>query len=147
MKTSSKKLGAKLPSLHPRQLHWGGERAKLRPFIQRWYNHLSGFQDYPALMFLVRCVPLNYKNTILSSTTLVSCLKKMARHCANEEMYCLKAVKFMKAQRGCRNFQDDKKMLNLFENKLVDIISVNPTKHLDFLTVKQLLHKLLSETI
>ena len=53
----------------------------------------------------------------------------------------------MKAQRGCRNFQDDKKLLNLFENKLVDIISVNPTYHLDFATVKQLLHKLSSETI
>ena len=34
-KTSSKKPGAKLPSLHSRQLYWSGERAKLRPFIQR----------------------------------------------------------------------------------------------------------------
>ena len=56
-------------------------------------------------------------------------------------------VEFMKVQRGCRNFQDYKKLLNLFENKLVDIISINPTYHLDFATVKQLLHKLSSETI
>ena len=88
-KTSSKKPGAKLPSLHPRQLYWSGERAKLRPFIQRWYDHLSGFQDYPALMFLQQCVPPNYKKTVLNSTSLVACLKKLATHCANEKMYCM----------------------------------------------------------
>ena len=38
-------------------------------------------------------------------------------------------------------------MLNLFENKFVEIMSINPAYHLDFMTVKQLLHKLSSETI
>ena len=87
-------------------------------------------------MFLVRCVPPNYKNTVLSSTTLVGCLKKLATHCANEEMYCMKAVEHMKAQRSCRNFQDDKIMLNLFDNKLVDVLRINPAYHLDFVTAK-----------
>ena len=59
----------------------------------------------------------------------------------------MKAVEHMKAQRSCRNFQDDKIMLNLFENKVVDLLSINPAYHLDFATVKQLLHKLSSETI
>ena len=62
------KPGAKLPSLHPRQFYWNGERAKLRPLIQRWYDHLGGFQDHPALMFLQRCVPPIYKNMVLKSS-------------------------------------------------------------------------------
>ena len=53
----------------------------------------------------------------------------------------------MKAHRPCRNFSDDKAMLNLFENKMTDILSVNPAYHLEFTTVKQLLHKLSSETL
>ena len=52
-----KKQGAKLPYLHPRQFSWNGERAKLRPYIQKWYDHLQGFQDYAALIFLQRYVP------------------------------------------------------------------------------------------
>ena len=38
-----KKPGAKLPPMHPRYLHLTGEQAKLRPFIQIWYDHLSWF--------------------------------------------------------------------------------------------------------
>ena len=82
---SSKKPRAKLPSLHPKQFYWNGERAKLRPFIQRWYDHLGGFQDYPALMFLQRCVPPAYKNIVLSASSLIACLQHLAMYCANEE--------------------------------------------------------------
>ena len=38
-------------------------------------------------------------------------------------------------------------MLNLFDNEIVDILSINPAYLLDFATVKQLLHKFSSETI
>ena len=53
----------------------------------------------------------------------------------------------MKAKRDCKNFQDDKKLLNLIDDKIVDLLSINPAYHLDFATVKQLLYKLSSETI
>ena len=53
----------------------------------------------------------------------------------------------MKAQRDSRNFQDDKRMLNLFNDKIVDILSINSAYHVDFATVKQLLYKLSSATI
>ena len=68
-------------------------------------------------------------------------------YCANEEMYCNSAVEYMKAQRDCKNFQDYKKLLNLFDDKIVDILSINSAYHVDFTAVKQLLYKLSSETI
>ena len=54
---TSCKSGAKLPTLHPKQFYWDGERARLRLYIQRWYDHLKSFEDYAALMFLQRCIP------------------------------------------------------------------------------------------
>ena len=68
-------------------------------------------------------------------------------YCTNEEMYCKRAVEYMKAQRDLRNFQEDKKMLNLFDGKIVDILDINSAYHIDFSTVKQLLYKLSSVTI
>ena len=62
-------------------------------------------------------------------------------------MYCKKTVEHMKAQKACGNFQDDKKLLNLYDDKIVEILSINPAYHLDFAIVKQLLNKLSSETI
>ena len=53
----------------------------------------------------------------------------------------------MKVQRDSRNFQKDKRMLNLFDDKIVDILSINSAYHIDFATVKQLLYKLSSEII
>ena len=119
----------------------------LRPFIQRWYDHLGGFQGYPALMFLQRCVPPTYKNIVLNASSLIACLKHLAMYCANEEMYCKRAVDFMKAQRDSGNIQKDKRLLNLFDDKIVDILSINSAYHVDFATVKQLLYKLSLETI
>ena len=59
-------------------------------------------------------------------------------------MYCKRAVEYMKAQRESRNFHEDKKLLNLFDNKLVDILGINSAYQLDFPTVKKLLYKLSS---
>merc|ERR1711867_163149 len=53
----------------------------------------------------------------------------------------------MKAQRASTNFNEDKKLLNLFDKKLVDILGINAAYHKDFPTVKQLLYKLSSMTI
>ena len=141
------KPGAKLPSLHPRQFYWNGERAKLRPLIQRWFDHLGGFQDHPALMFLQRCVPPIYKNMVLNASSFVACLQNLATYCANEEMYCKKAVENLKAQEECSTFVQDKKLLNLIDDKIVDILGINSAYHVDFATVKQILYKLSSVTI
>ena len=53
----------------------------------------------------------------------------------------------MKAQKGYRSVQDDNEFLNLYDDKIVEILSINPAYSLDFATVKHLLHKLSSETI
>ena len=81
-----------------------------------WYDHLKGFQDYTALIFLRDCIPPNYKNIVLSSKTLVGFLKHLSTYCANEEMYCKKALKNMKAQKSSVTFHDDKHLLNLYDN-------------------------------
>ena len=98
-------------------------------------------------MFLQRCVPPNYKDIVLSHQGLVPCLQYLATYCANEEMYCKKAVKIMKAETPALNFWEDKELLNIFDNKLVEIVGINAAYHIDFPTVKQLLYKLYSAKI
>ena len=48
----------------------------------------------------------------------------------------------MKAAEPARNFNEDKTLLNLFDNKLVEIVGINRAYHIDFPTEKQLLDKL-----
>ena len=62
-------------------------------------------------------------------------------------MYYKRAMENMKAQKASATFYEDKKLLNLFDNKLVDILGINVAYHIDFPTVKQLLYKLSSVTI
>jgi len=57
-------------------------------------------------------------------------------YCPNEEMYCKRVVEFMKAKRDSRNFQEDKKRLNLFDDKIGDILGINSAYHVDFSTIK-----------
>ena len=103
-----------------------------------WYDHLQGFQDYAALIFLQQCLPPLYKNIVLSSRTL----QYLSTDCANEEMYCNRVMEDMKAQKASVTFYEDKRLLNLFDNKLVDILGINGAYHMAFPTVKQLLYKL-----
>ena len=42
----------------------------------------------------------------------------------------------MKAAEPARNFKKDQKLLNLFNNKLVEIVGINRAYHIDFPTVK-----------
>lgn len=51
-------------------------------------------------------------------------------------MYCKRVVEFMKAKRDSRNFQEDKKRLNLFDDKIGDILGINSAYHVDFSTIK-----------
>ena len=62
-------------------------------------------------------------------------------------MYCKKALEEMKAAEPARNFKEDKALLNLFDNMLVEIMGINRTYHINFPTVKQLIYKLSSATI
>ena len=138
---------AKLPSLSTKLVFWKGQRAMLRPYIQMWYDHLKGFKDYAALIFLRDCVPRDYKKLVINSQTLVDCLRLLSMYCTNEEMYCKKMMEDMKAQKASSTFHDEKHLLNNFENKLVDIIAINGTYYTDFPTAKQLLYKLSSPTL
>ena len=47
-------------------------------------------------------------------------------------MYCKKAVETMKAEKPARSFCEDKELLNIFDNKLVDILAINAAYHIDF---------------
>ena len=98
-------------------------------------------------MFLQRCVPPNYKNIVLSHQDLVSSVQYLATYCADEEMHCKRAVETIKAEKPARSFREDKELLNIFDNKLVDILEFNAAYHRDFPTVKKLLYKLFSVTI
>ena len=62
-------------------------------------------------------------------------------------MYCKRALEEMKATKPARNFKEDKKLLNIFDSKLVEIVWINRAYHIDFPTVKQLLYKLSSATM
>ena len=53
----------------------------------------------------------------------------------------------MKAAEPARNFKEDKALLNLFDNKLIEFVGINREYHIDFPTVKQLIYKLSSATI
>ena len=97
MSDGPRRTGAKLPSLSAKQFFWKGQRAMLRPYIQMWYDHLKGFEDYATLIFLRDCVPKDYKKLFINSRTLVDCLKLLSTYCANKEMYCKKMMEEMKA--------------------------------------------------
>ena len=45
-------------------------------------------------------------------------------------MYCKRAVEYMKAQKASVNFHEDKKLLNIFDNKLVNILGINVAYHI-----------------
>ena len=62
-------------------------------------------------------------------------------------MYCKKALEGIKVAEPAINFKEAKKLFNLFDNKLVEIVGINRAYHIDFPTVKQLLYKLSSATI
>ena len=84
---------------------------------------------------------------VLSYQKLVPCLKFLATYCANEEMYCYKKLEEMKSAKLSRNFGEYKELLNTFYTKLAEIMRIINAYHIDFPTVKQLIHKLSSATI
>ena len=46
-----------------------------------------------------------------------------------------------------RSFKEDKELINTFDRKLIEIMSISSAYHIDFSTVKQLIYKLLSATV
>ena len=59
-------------------------------------------------------------------------------------MYCKRAVEFLKAHKSSRDFHEDKNLLNIFDNQLVEILGINTVYHIEFPIVKQLLYKISS---
>ena len=53
----------------------------------------------------------------------------------------------MKAAKLSRSYRDDKELISMFDRKLIQIISIDSSFHVDFSTLKVLIHKLSSNTI
>ncbi len=53
----------------------------------------------------------------------------------------------MKAAKLSRSYRDDKELISMFDRKLIQITSIDSSFHVDFSTVKVLIHKLSSNTI
>ena len=53
----------------------------------------------------------------------------------------------MKAAELSRTYRDDKKLISMFDRKLIKITSMDNSFHVDFSTVMILIHKLSSNTI
>jgi len=53
----------------------------------------------------------------------------------------------MKASKFSRSYRDDKELISMFDRKLIQITSIDNYFHVDFSTVKVLIHKLSSNTI
>ena len=53
----------------------------------------------------------------------------------------------IKAAKLSRSYIDDKELISMFDRKLIQITSTDSSFHIDFSTVKVLIHKLLSNTI
>ena len=98
-------------------------------------------------MFLSRCVTPEYRELVLSYTRLKPCLTYLATYCANEEMYCDGKHEDMRAARLSKGYRGDKKLINSYDKKIIEIMSINNSYHINFSVVKQLIHKLSSETI
>merc|ERR1712239_28353 len=98
-------------------------------------------------MFLSRCVTQEFKESVLSYYVFVPCLQNLANYCENEEMYCKRKLEEMKAAKLSRSSRDDKELISMFDRKLIQITSIDSSFHVDFSTVKVLIHKLSSNTI
>ena len=53
----------------------------------------------------------------------------------------------MKSASLSRGYRDDKELINMYDKKLIEIMSINSSYQIEFSTVKQLIYKLSSETI
>ena len=53
----------------------------------------------------------------------------------------------MKSAKLSRSYRDNKELISMFDRKLIQITSIDSSYHIDFSTVKQLIHKLSSDTI
>ncbi len=62
-------------------------------------------------------------------------------------MYCKRKLEEMKAAKLSRSYRDNKELISMFDRKLIQITSIHSSFHVDFSTVKVLIHKLSSNTI
>ena len=62
-------------------------------------------------------------------------------------MYCDGKLEDMKSARLSKGYRGDKELINFYDKKIIEIMSINNSYHVNFSTVKQLIHKLSSETI
>ena len=53
----------------------------------------------------------------------------------------------MKSASLSKGYRDDKELISMFDKKLIKIMSINSSYHIEFSTIKQLIHKLSSDTL
>ena len=98
-------------------------------------------------MFLSRCFTPDFKELMLSNHELEPCLQNLATYCANEEMYCKRKLEEMKSASLSKGQSDDKELISMYDEKLIEIMSIDSSYHIEFFTVKQLIYKLSSNTL
>merc|ERR1711895_374635 len=62
-------------------------------------------------------------------------------------MYCKRKLEEMKVAKLSMTYRDGKELISMFDRKLIQITSIDNSFHVDFPTVKVLIHKLSSNTI
>ena len=56
------------------------------------------------------------------------------------------AMENSRAARLSKGYRGDKELINFYDKKIIEIMSINNSYHIKFSVVKQLIHKLFSET-
>ena len=92
-------------------------------------------------MFLSRCVTPEFKELALSHYKLEPFLQVQATYCANEEMFCERKLEEIKSASLSKGYREDKELISMYDKKLIEIMSMNSSYHIEFPTVKQLIHK------
>ena len=62
-------------------------------------------------------------------------------------MYYKRKLEKMKSASLSKGYRDNKELISMYDKKLIEIMSINSSYHIEFSTVKQLIHKLSSDTI
>ena len=62
-------------------------------------------------------------------------------------MYCDGKLEDMKSAIISKGYRGDKELINYYDRKIIEIMSINNSYQVNFSIVKQLIHKLSSETI
>ena len=78
---------------------------------------------------------------------LEPCLQSLAIYCTNEKMYFERKLEETSFANQSRGHRDDIKLINIYDKKLIEIMSINSSYYIEFSRIRQLIHKLSSGTL